>query len=319
MIGLPETIVVTGCGGDIGASIARILRRWGAFQRIVGCDLRADHPNRILFDANYVLPRADAPNYSDRLGAIASGESAGIIMPLSDAEAARFLVDGTTTRFRGVPVVMSNARAVEIGIDKLRTADFLRANGLPHPWTVDAERRTPFHYPCIFKPRTGQGSKGLRLLKAPSDMAGLDLGGGVFQQALPEASGEFTSGLYGTSTGEIRIVTFLRELRGGLTWRGMTIHDPVVDRVMERLASALKLTGGINVQFRLLGGVPHPFEINPRFSSTVGFRDLLGFQDMRWAILETFGHTLDPWSGVAPGICIERGPSGEIIHADPTT
>ena len=46
----------------------------------------------------------------------------------------------------------------------------------------------------------------------------------------------------------------------------------------------LKLEGSINIQLRFRVDEPIIFEINPRFSSTILFRHLLGFKDLIWSI-----------------------------------
>ena len=47
---------------------------------------------------------------------------------------------------------------------------------------------------------------------------------------------------------------------------------------------AFQLKGVLNIQLRLTSDGPVLFEINPRLSSTIVFRDKLGFTDLRWWI-----------------------------------
>ena len=54
----------------------------------------------------------------------------------------------------------------------------------------------------------------------------------------------------------------------------------------------LDLTGSINVQLRIQENIPKIFEINPRFSSTVLFRHLFGFEDLIWSIEDSMGYIL---------------------------
>jgi len=55
------------------------------------------------------------------------------------------------------------------------------------------------------------------------------------------------------------------------------------------LAVKLDLVGSINVQLRITENLPKVFEINPRFSSTVLYRHLFGFEDLIWSIEDKLG------------------------------
>ena len=59
--------------------------------------------------------------------------------------------------------------------------------------------------------------------------------------------------------------------------------------LLEKLAVKLNLVGSINVQLRITDNSPKVFEINPRFSSTVLYRHLFGFEDLIWSIEDRLG------------------------------
>lgn len=310
-----STALVTGCGGDIACSLARIARRASMFEKLIGCEVRADHSGLEIFDRCYTVPRATDEGYFERLAEVAQKERADLIIPASDHELGVFARAGKTSAFDGRPVLMASPNVVKIGLDKLATAEFLSMNGLPHPWTVDASLSEPIEYPCIFKPRQGQGGKGFRLLQSAEDLAAIPSKDGIFQQYLDQDEAEFTCGLYRTLRGEIRHIVFRRKLVGGLTGSGIVEADPRIDQFLRQLAEALDLRGSINVQLRMHQGKPLVFEINPRFSSTVWFRDRLGFRDFLWSVQELVGAPLDAWIEVQPGIRIARG-FDEIILPD---
>jgi carbamoyl-phosphate synthase large subunit len=62
------------------------------------------------------------------------------------------------------------------------------------------------------------------------------------------------------------------------------VENPDIDQLLVRIAKGLNLVGSINVQLRLTSKGPIVFEINPRFSSTVFFRHLMGFDDVIWSL-----------------------------------
>lgn len=314
------TALITGCGGDVACSLARIARRASLFERLIGCDLKEDHDGLEYFDRCHTALRTDDPGYFDRLSQIVRAEGVDLIIPATDMELGAFFATGQTDTFERCDVLMASHDAVKVGLDKLSTAKFLSDHGLPAPWTVDASEQEPVEFPCIFKPRKGQGSKGVVVVSSSRDLVQIDRAIGIFQQYLADDDNEFTSGLYRTRGGEVRHVSFRRRLSGGLTGSGVVESSPAISAFLDKVAAELSLTGSINLQFRIHDGLPYAFEINPRFSSTVRFRDRLGFRDFVWSVQERAGKLPAPFCGVKPGVRIRR--QMEIIsqhqdHGDP--
>ncbi len=92
----------------------------------------------------------------------------------------------------------------------------------------------------------------------------------VVQEYLPDDDGEYTTGVYLGDDGEIKgSCTFLRELKGGSTYKATRI----VDEALESVPNAIVLGLGmkyLNVQSRKRNGTLMPFELNGRFSGTTG-------------------------------------------------
>ena len=194
-------------------------------------------------------------------------------------------------------VVMANRKALEIGLDKLKTAEMLKECGLPFPWTVDAEAGEPLEFPCILKAREGSGSKAVYIVQHDTaDFYRTKRAAHIWQELLEPAEQEYTCGLYGTRNGEVRSIIFRRKLLGGLTGSGEVVEDEAIRQLLEFVAHRLQLRGSINVQLRKTTRGPVIFEINPRFSSTVMFRHQLGFTDLLWSLQEARGQLPGPQS-----------------------
>jgi len=192
---------------------------------------------------------------------------------------------------------------MEIGFDKYKTAEFLRENDLPYPWTRIAAAGAPPEFPCILKNRTGCGSKDVQILtdktyndRVPSSEED------VFQEWIAGDGAEYTCGLFRSSAGKIRAIILRRKLRGGVTGCGVVEERAVIEDLLYALAEKLKLLGSINVQLRLREEIPYIFEINPRFSSTVRFRHKLGFTDVLWSMQDYCGKPLPDYVPAAAGI-----------------
>ena len=103
---------------------------------------------------------------------------------------------------------------------------------------------------------------------------------------------EYTCGIFRKKNGEVKTIAFRRQLssnNGGYTLYGEVVQNSVIDRLLLNISEKINLNGSINVQLRLSNSnIPYVFEFNPRFSSTVLFRHLIGYEDLIWAIKEYF-------------------------------
>ena len=113
------------------------------------------------------------------------------------------------------------------------------------------------------------------------------------QELIGDNKNEFTCGLFRSTTGQIRTIVLKRDLAdGGYSSYGEVVHDPAIEQLLLLMADSLSLVGSINVQLRIGPNGPTIFEINPRFSSTIMFRNMLGFKDVLWCIEDALGLTL---------------------------
>ncbi len=298
----PITIIVTGCGGDIGLGAGRILKMAGIAQRIVGCDLTPDHAGSAVFDVCELLPPASDPTYLLRLGELVNKVSAQWILPTSEHEL-RFLTKSCSKRIiEGARLLMANPEALTTGFDKLATARFLEDAGLPFPWTQSVSEGAPREFPCIIKKRFGSGGRDVALVNeelAPHYQRGR--ADDIWQEYLRPDDQEYTCGVFRSRSGETRSVVFRRTLLEGVTSKGQVVSDPEIESLLRKMADRLNLRGCINVQLRLTERGPVVFEINPRLSSTLVFRHLLGFSDLLWMIADDQGMPVPPYTPPTTG------------------
>ncbi len=294
-------ILVTGCGGDIGLAVGRILLDEKAADSVIGCDIQEDHAGKVFFDRCFVIERATAPNYIDTLLRLVKEEGIDLVIPTSEPELRTLCANDFFGRRE--LFLTANQKAMEIGFDKYRTAEFLQKNGLPHPWTQIAADGRPQEFPCILKSRTGCGSKDVCILTEEQYHRQKDYGeDDIFQELIAEDDAEYTCGVFRSSSGEVRSIILRRKLRGDVTGSGVVEDNDTIRDLLCRLADAVELLGSINVQLRLRCGIPYVFEINPRFSSTVRFRHLLGFSDVLWSVEDLRGMNLSEYTPADAGI-----------------
>ena len=282
-------ILVTGVGGDIGNSIGRILKTSNSTSRLLGCDINGQSNWGSTFDELLIVPRADSLGYLTELMRLVEAFNIDVIIPTSEPELRRLFLEGIDTHFFGAKMIMANREALSVGFDKLATAEFLKANGLPFPWTLPVDGGEPISFPCIMKNRFGAGGNDVRVVTANDSTNALRSVFGadfIWQEHIGSPDDEYTCGVYRGENGSTRIIAFKRKLSAGVTAYAEVVKNDAIEKLCTDIAEAIKLNGAINVQLRFRGNQPVVFEINPRFSSTVMFRHVLGFTDVLWALSE---------------------------------
>jgi len=293
-----HNILVTGCGGDIGQSIGKILKsKPELFSLVIGADLHNEHAGKFIFDACYTLPRCDSVEYKSAVNHLIKEHEIDILLPISEPELRNIEKNYFQGDFFINAVIMANMQSLHVGFDKKLTADFLAQHRLPFPETQLISEYNKSTFPVLIKSRDGSGSKSIHLINNQEEF---DLFQKIYptfiaQEYLPSYGGEYTCGLFRSSSGEIRDIIFKRKLMGGFSGYGTREEHPAISQLLHQLAIYLDLKGSINVQLRLVNGTPVIFEINPRFSSTVLFRHLMGYEDVLWSIQDKLGLPLDAY------------------------
>lgn len=303
-----KNVLVSGAGDDIGMGVGRILLSEGV-ENVYGCDIDIDNAGICLFREFIEVPRAKQEEYFYVLEKILKEYEIDFFIPTSEAEIKALtkfgVVDG---EIFNTPVLMANPFAIETSLDKFRTANFLTKNNLPAPWTVPVEKGPPKELPCIFKPRSGQGSKGIEVVTTHEQAAELEQSSGyIWQELLLPDEQEYTCPVFRSSDGHTRVMIMNRKLQSGVTERGTVIENPQIEAYLLKICDVLSLKGAINIQLRKTEQGPVLFEINPRLSSTVMFRHKMGFKDLLWSIEDHIHGTVCHYDTPKAGTKFYRG------------
>ncbi|SHG94466.1 ATP-grasp domain-containing protein [Flavobacterium defluvii] len=278
-------ILVTGCGGDIGQSVGKILNEYTLVNNLYGCDISDKNAAKFIYSNFFLGLKCTDNEYIKNLKNFVNEKNIDLVIPISEPEL-RFFSREKINKIGKAELILASSNALEIGFDKLETANFLKNNNLPFPVTNSITNAEPVEYPVILKSRTGSGSSSVYIVKDYDTFISVKKNNPDFiiQAFLDGDNGEYTCGLFRSKTGIIRSIILKRELMGGFTGYGEVIENNQISDLLKSLAEKINLVGSINVQLRLTSKGPIVFEINPRFSSTVRFRHLLGFKDLEWSI-----------------------------------
>jgi len=285
-------VLITGCGGDIGQSIGKILKSKPAlFSLIIGADIHDEHAGKFIFDNCFILPPCHNVKYQAAINKLVQEHQIDLIIPISEPELRNIERHHYQDDFFGKPIITANWLSLQIGFDKKLTSDFLEQHKLPVPDTQLITAHNKSIFPVLIKSRYGSGSKSIHVVNTKDEM---DLFQKIYpdfivQEYLPNDGGEYTCGLFRSTSGEIRNIILKRKLVGGFSGYGTREENSKISQLLHQIAILIDLKGSINVQLMLVQDVPVIFEINPRFSSTVLFRHLMGFEDVLWSIQDKLG------------------------------
>lgn len=280
-------ILVTGCGGDIGQSIGKILNDSVYVNQLYGCDISDKNAAKFIYPDFLIGLPCSHPDYINNLASVIESNKVSLVLPIAELELRFFADKHNLQEIAGAKIIAASSKALSVGFDKLKTADFLASENLPFPMThLIEDIEVPEKFPVVLKSRTGSGSSTVNVVRDVETFEFIRRRNPdyIVQEYVDEKSGEYTCGVFRSSKGVIRIIVLKRELTGGYSGYGEVVSNSHITDLLQQIAIKLDLIGSINVQLRLNGNSPLVFEINPRFSSTVLFRHMFGFKDVEWSI-----------------------------------
>ena len=293
-------MLVTAAGSPGTAALVAALRANGEREvRVVGTDMSERSVGRHLCDAFHRVPAGADPAFAEALHGVVARERVDVLLPQSSLE----LEPIAEHRDRFPAAVLASApETVRAANDKAATYELLARAGVPVPAfrrvrgagavaAAAAELGYPGR-PVCFKPVFSSGSRGFRVLDPTVDRARQLLEerpGAVSMrleeavELLPEAGGpellvmELATGgertIDGIADGERVVLGHPKtreSMRAGLAMYFVTLDDPALMTLADRVVAAFRLEWFFNVQ--LVGELV--IEVNPRISTIVYQEDL---------------------------------------------
>lgn len=288
-------IGITGIGGNIGLGILNSLKMSKYKNaRIIGMDNNSFSVGLYKADKSYIIPKADSPKYFYEIVKICKKEKINALFISTEKELV-FLSKNREDFFKKTKteLMIVNPKIIEICLDKWKTCLFLKEKNIPYPKSVLATNNQKeisdfikkIGFPLVIKPRESRGARDVYIIKSLEelDFYKNKINQPILQKYLLPCEEEYTCGVFGVF-GKTFIIIFKRELIDGITNKAIVCKDKEIEELCKKISKALDLNGSINIQLRKTKEGPVPFEINPRYSSTVSIRSHLGFNDVEWAI-----------------------------------
>lgn len=304
---------ITAIGGDIGSAIARCIRAEYENSYIIGTDIREYVQGIDIVNKMIVVQRADSELYLEEAITICETEAIQCIIPAHEAEINFFARNYKYFEEKGIHVLVHSSEFLDICQSKYKTAQWLKSIDISVPSTqFYNEKVMNYKYPVIAKPDKGCGSHGIVIANNELDLIRNELEETyVIQTYIGSEEEEYTLAIFHTPQ-ETTYVCMKRELGfGGMSVLVKTVSFPWLEKMVVTICKENLFYGCINVQFRISDGEYYIFEINPRISSTVRFRYLMGFKDVIWWIQYKFNKTVN--SKFVPDGLIGVKTTGELI------
>lgn len=265
---------------------------------ILGCDLQPEWSAACTdADRAFAAPPCSSEAFVSTMLDLCAREGVGLLVPTIDTEL--IALSHARERFAevGTHVAVSAPALVEIARDKLSTAHFLAAAGIPTPRTVAArdllvDGGADWAWPLIAKPRHGSSSRGITIVDSVKDVMLLNPAEPYIVQEILHGR-EVTVSQYFDGEGRLRCTIPHERLRvrAGEVEKGVTIDDPVVIDIARRLGRALPDPRGAMCFQAMIApdGSASVFEINARFGGGYPLADHAGATFARWMLEAAFG------------------------------
>ncbi len=262
---------------------------------ILACDQRPDRSAAChSADAAFAVPAASDPDFAASVLDICRSRGVALVVPTIDPELLPLSLSRDVFEAAGCTVAVSAPELIRTARDKLATAQFLEASGIPSPRTRSAAvvlaSPADWRWPTFVKPQHGSAGRGVRAVDGPDDIdAGTEP---MVVQDLLRGS-EYTVNLYFDRAGRMRCAVPHERLqvRAGEVEKGITRRNPALIDLAHQLAAALPGPRGALCFQAMINddGKPSVFEINARFGGGYPLADHAGAKFARWLIEETLG------------------------------
>lgn len=254
-------------------------------------------------DRQILITEVSNSSYVDHLLQICTENKIDIIVPLIDPELEVLAKNRSRFTEKGITVLVSPPKTIEISYDKYLTMQFAAQHGLACPVSVLSLEEAlaniqsgTLQWPLVVKPRKGSASVDIFYCSDEKKLrsAVMFCPDPIIQQKIK--GDEYGYDLFGGSD-FVPISVFCKKklaMRAGETDKAISTDDPILIDFGARLLRALRLFGPADVDVIVDEEGPKLLEINPRFGGGYPCSHLAGADFCRKVIALHKGEKLTP-------------------------
>ena len=256
-------LLITSIGANTALTAIKLFDR--SKYRIIGTDSQSAYQlaGSSFCDSFYQVPRAEDPDYIEKMNEVCIKEKIDAIIPIYDTEIEML------AKYRNkleAKLISSPHETIRKCNDKWETFQFFSSKKIPTPKTCLDNVSTNIKSEVLYKPRRGVGSKGIiddgkKYESAPPDYIAQEK---IFGQ-------EYTIDCFCGETGDLIYAVPRKrlEVRFGICYKGETIRNDIFIENINKIVNNLKFYGPINIQVFLTDENEQFFiEINPRLGAS---------------------------------------------------
>ena len=286
-------VLVTGAGGPAGLAVMKSLNAAGMTIYAADIDPYAAGLYHVPEQRRVLLPPGARADFVESVLAVCLRARIAVVVPTVDAELLPLAAARGSFERAGVKLVMASEATLDVCLDKW--ALYWQCAGsvrVPDTVLVDAEFDVNGPaLPAIVKPRSGSGSRGVRIVESRSDLEQLPRDETlIVQEYLPGP--EYSLDVLATAAGRVIAVVPRSRLKvdSGIAVTGRTLHDPRLEKIGREVAELIGLTSVANVQVKEdSDGAPALLEVNPRFPGSMPLTMASGVDMPALAVAEALG------------------------------
>lgn len=264
---------------------------------IFATDMQLSAPALQVADVKLQVPAVYADDYVEITLRICKENQIAALISLNDLELPILAAAKEQFEQIGTRVIVSNPEIIDIAFDKYKTAQWVESIGLQSPktyCTIEAAKEALYngdiHFPLFLKPRWGSGSIGLETVDDEDELdvvyqwlmkrvkktilASASVGDDyiLIQERL--TGKEYGLDIMNDLEGRFVAVSVKEKLamRAGETDKAVTVDNPEIRAIGQRIGESLKHIGNLDVDIMQRANDDYcVLELNPRFGGGFPF------------------------------------------------
>ncbi len=291
-----KRVLITGMGGPAGISVLRGIAEDPLDVYSADIDPFAAGLYLVGPDRRVMLPRGDSPRFVPAVMDVCRKHSIDVLVPTVDSELLPVAEARDEFEAAGVALVNPSADTLRMCLDKW--ALHQRCDGVvrvPASAVVNDDfDPASVELPVIVKPRSGSGSRGIRLISDRDELAAVQRDGTqLVQEHLPGP--EHSLDVLARRDGRVLAVVPRERLKvdSGIAVTARVTRDEELESFGRTVAERIGLVGVGNVQVKqAAGGEPALLEVNPRFPGSMPLTIAAGVNMPALAVREALGQPM---------------------------
>ena len=294
-----KTVLLTGAGGAPSPGLIRHLKQSGF--RVLAADMDKFAPGLFIADKGFIIPAGKSPDFLNAMRNICNNESVDVIIPGVDEE----LIPVLELENEGISILLPQLDFVKLCLDKYLLMQCMKSKDISVPETrLATQGAGDLQFPVIVKPRIGRGSRHIKIVSSENDLKDCinSLPYSPEQILLQEYidGQEFTVSVIVWRDGLVQAVVPKEIiLKKGITYLAVTRYNQFIENMAKEIQEKMKANGPFNLQLKIdkNSQQPVPFEINPRFSTTISLTIASGIDELTGLINQAIGDTKNHFFG----------------------